>query len=186
MLLQCQCASISISIPNPDSGKDIPLYICHCTQCRRQSSSLFGTSAIFPASIIFPLSDDLKAKLSVWARPTKEGRSMDCYFCNTCGSRLMHLIREPDGLERETVSLKGGCLVESNVGNGKEKVPALDFSKATHLYTTHAVMDLETWLWPGAKRWEGSPEVMEGRPGSPSKPEGPANDGTGVGDEGGK
>ncbi|KAM7202981.1 putative glutathione-dependent formaldehyde-activating enzyme protein [Naviculisporaceae sp. PSN 640] len=163
MFLRCQCASIFVPLTDPPSENHIPLYICHCTQCRLQSSSLFGTSAIFPARVIFPLSDALKSQLSVWTRPTKQGRSMDCYFCKTCGTRVMHRIREADGVERETVTLKGGCVVlgsEEEIKEGVSRV--LDFSRATHLYAGQAVVDLA--MWPGARTYEGSPDVMEGRP----------------------
>jgi hypothetical protein len=124
------------------------VYHCHCTECQKQSSSAFGTSAIFPAQGLFPLSDELKAKLGCWTRPTKEGRTMDCYFCKNCGVRIMHRIREPDGRERDTVSIKGGL------------VQGLRFEGAKHIYVRSAVMEIP----PGAERWEATPDVMEGRP----------------------
>jgi hypothetical protein len=45
----CQCGRVSFKTPLP---KPLALYICHCEECRRQSSSAFGCSAIFPK---FPL-----------------------------------------------------------------------------------------------------------------------------------
>lgn len=41
----CQCGSVTFKTP---LEKPLALYICHCTECRRQTSSAFGTSAIFP------------------------------------------------------------------------------------------------------------------------------------------
>lgn len=77
----------------------------------------------------------------------------------------MHRIRETDGVERETVTLKGGCVflgTEDWEEAEYERARGLDFSRATHLFTAQAVVDLD--MWPGARRYEGSPEAMEGRP----------------------
>lgn len=49
MDVSCQCGAISFKTPLP---KPLAVYICHCDECRRQSSSAFGCSAIFPK---FPL-----------------------------------------------------------------------------------------------------------------------------------
>jgi hypothetical protein len=75
---------------------------------------------------------------------------MDCYFCKSCGVRIMHRIREPDGQERETVSVKGGV------------IEGLCWKGAKHIYTESAVVEIP----PNAERWETTPETMEGRPGS--------------------
>lgn len=45
MEARCQCGSVAFKTPLP---KPLALYICHCASCRRQTSSAFGTSAIFP------------------------------------------------------------------------------------------------------------------------------------------
>jgi len=122
------------------------VYHCHCTECRKQSSSAYGTSAYFPAEGIFPLSDELSAKLSKWTRPANEGRSMDCYFCKECGARVLHRVREADGTERDTVSVKGGL------------VEGLDWSKAVHIYTRSAVIEI-----PEGVKWEAGPGELPGR-----------------------
>ena len=49
----CQCGAVAFKTPLP---KPLALYICHCSECRRQTSSAFGTSAIFPV-FKFPDSD---------------------------------------------------------------------------------------------------------------------------------
>lgn len=100
MKVSCQCGSVGFDTPQ---SKPLALYHCHCTQCQKQSASAFGTSAIFPAEGIFPLSADLQSKLGVWTRPTKEGRTTDGYFCKACGVRVMHRKRNADGSERSMV-----------------------------------------------------------------------------------
>ncbi|KIY04089.1 uncharacterized protein Z520_00781 [Fonsecaea multimorphosa CBS 102226] len=42
---RCQCGSVRFRTPQE---KPIKWYICHCHECRRQSASAFGISAIFP------------------------------------------------------------------------------------------------------------------------------------------
>jgi hypothetical protein len=61
MNASCQCGAISFKTPLP---KPLAVYICHCDECRRQSSSAFGCSAIFPA---FPLPANVKGALSVYS-----------------------------------------------------------------------------------------------------------------------
>ncbi|KAL5602474.1 hypothetical protein FOBRF1_010007 [Fusarium oxysporum] len=63
----------------------------------KQSASAFGTSAIFPADDMWPLSEDVLSKLGVWKRPTDEGNTLECYFCKTCGVRVLHRSVLPDG-----------------------------------------------------------------------------------------
>ncbi|KAK0611450.1 Mss4-like protein [Immersiella caudata] len=146
MNIRCQCSDISF--PLPPNSAPMSVYHCHCTECRKQSSSAFGTSAIFPAQVLFPLTDELRSKLGCWTRPAKEGRTMDCYFCKSCGVRIMHRIREADGEERDTLSVKGGV------------IQGLRWEGAKHIYTRSAVVEIP----PNAERWEATPEAMEGRP----------------------
>lgn len=65
---------------------------------------------------------------------------MDCYFCNTCGVRVFHRIRDEDGTERSTVSVKGGC------------IEGLDWSSGKHIFTRSAVVPIPE----GAERWQAS------------------------------
>ncbi|RYP46118.1 hypothetical protein DL768_007639 [Monosporascus sp. mg162] len=83
MEARCQCGAVQFRTPIPEP---LALYICHCSDCRRQTSSAFGTSAIFPR---FPLpSAEL---LSCYTQPT------DCLGSYT-------------SLSKNVVSVKGGCL----------------------------------------------------------------------------
>ncbi|KAL2405664.1 hypothetical protein ABEF95_010386 [Exophiala dermatitidis] len=43
---RCQCGSVHFTTPLPQPLK---IFICHCLECRRQSASAFGITAIFPA-----------------------------------------------------------------------------------------------------------------------------------------
>lgn len=126
-MVECQCGAVSFNTPTP---KPIGVFHCHCSQCRKQSASAFGTSAVFPADGLFPLSRQLSEKLKIWTRQAKDGRTMDCYFCKECGVRVMHRIREADGRERSTVSIRGGI------------IDGLDWTSGEHIYVESAVVPL--------------------------------------------
>ncbi|KAL2256529.1 hypothetical protein VTK26DRAFT_1531 [Humicola hyalothermophila] len=114
---RCQCGSVTFKTPTP---KPLALYICHCHDCQRQSSSAFSTSAIFPR---FTLPD--AELLSCYRRQTSLGQTMYCYFCKQCGTRLIHTTPG-----RNVVAVKGGCL------------EGLDWSKAIHLWTKSAMVPI--------------------------------------------
>jgi hypothetical protein len=148
MIVSCQCGAVHFETPSP---APLDVYHCHCLECRKQSASAFGTSAIFPARGLFPLPVDLVAKLSCYTRPTDSGGTMDCYFCTQCGVRMFHRGRSPDGTERSTVSIKGGC------------VEGLDWSNGKHIYTRSAVVPIPH----GAEQWRESPEPDAPQPARP-------------------
>ncbi|KAI4860692.1 Mss4-like protein [Hypoxylon rubiginosum] len=132
LTVRCQCGSVSFPTP---AAKPLTLFYCHCTECQKQTSSAFGTSAIFPAAGLFPLAPDLAGRLTRWTRRTEgedggRGRTMDCYFCSACGSRLLHRIVDADGTPRSTVSIKGGC------------VEGLDWTGGMHIYVRSAVIKI--------------------------------------------
>ncbi|KAK8065559.1 hypothetical protein PG997_012306 [Apiospora hydei] len=85
---RCQCGAVQFTTP---LEQPLALYICHCFECRLQTSSAFGTSAIFPK---FHL-------------PNSEGLSCYTYFCRACGTRLIHTTPE-----KNVVSVKGGCITK--------------------------------------------------------------------------
>lgn len=141
MDVQCQCGAVSFRTP---SSVPQAVFHCHCTECQAQSASAFGTSAVFPTDGIFPLGPDLEAKLGLYNRPAERadsGRMVRCYFCKTCGVRLMHLGIEKDGNPRSFVSVKGG------------NIKGLDWSSAIHIYTDSAVVPIP----PGVKSFPRSP-----------------------------
>ncbi|KAL2017669.1 hypothetical protein VTK56DRAFT_1883 [Thermocarpiscus australiensis] len=113
----CECGAVTFKTPTP---KPLALYICHCHDCQRSTSSAFGMSAIFPK---FPLPDaDL---LSCYTRPTSTGLTLYCYFCKRCGTRLIH---STPG--KNVVSVRGRC------------IEGLDWSKAIHLWTKSAMVPI--------------------------------------------
>ncbi|KAK8075990.1 Mss4-like protein [Apiospora phragmitis] len=129
LTVRCQCGNVSFPTP---SAPRIALFHCHCTECQKQSGSAFGTSAIYPAAGLFPLSPALESKLGCYVRSTdkKDGTLMRCWFCRACGSRLFHRLVEPDGSPHGTVSIKGGC------------IKGLDWAGGKHIYMRSAVVNV--------------------------------------------
>ena len=129
---RCQCGRITFTTPSP---KPATIYICHCTQCRHQSSSAFGITAVFPGFRL-PLSTYPKGAIGIYDRPDTRG-----YFCTHCGSRLVHQPLGPDGKEEGELAVKGGCLV----GLTREMM-----GEAFHIWTKEAVVPIPE----GAKAYE--------------------------------
>lgn len=78
----CQCGELRYEI----ACEPVTLYVCHCTDCQKQSSSAFGMSLTIPTSSLKIVSGTMKE----WTRPAQSGASVFCKFCPTCGSRILH------------------------------------------------------------------------------------------------
>ncbi len=78
----CQCRQIQYEI----RAKPLTLYICHCQECQKQSSSAFGMSMPVPRDALVILRGQPKQ----WQRMSDSGREVSCFFCGECGTRLFH------------------------------------------------------------------------------------------------
>ena len=107
----CQCGGVRYAVPR----EPLVFYVCHCTECRKQSSSAFGISFTIARGDLRLL----QGKPHYWLRDTASGHTLECAFCSTCGSRLWH---QSSG-HPATVNIKGGSLDEP-----------LDLGKAVHLW----------------------------------------------------
>ncbi|WP_434045087.1 MULTISPECIES: GFA family protein [Sorangium] len=86
----CSCGAVRFRL----RGEPIRVGLCHCTDCRKVTGSVFLAFAIWPWA-----SFEFTGETRCW-----EGRS----FCPTCGSRLFSL-REEEG----EAEIKLGCLDEA-------------------------------------------------------------------------
>lgn len=108
----CQCGAVRYE----SAGEPLALYVCHCSECRRQSASAFGMSLLVPHSG-FRVT---KGEPKLWTRRADSGRHVHCFFCPVCGTRLWH---EREGFG-ETMTVKAGSLDEP-----------VDMAKAIHIWT---------------------------------------------------
>jgi hypothetical protein len=109
----CQCGEVRFEV----QGRPVDLYVCHCRECQKQSSSAFGISLMVRSVDLVLLAGTPK----VWTRPATLAGSLDCAFCPNCGSRLWHGNSE----QEEVVSIKGGTL---------DRPP--DLTHAKHVWTS--------------------------------------------------
>ena len=129
---RCQCGGAAYAI----AGAPLETYVCHCLECRRQSSSAFGISVIVRAADFSVLRGALKR----WSRPTDSGNTLDCTFCADCGSRLFHASPGED-----VVSVKGGSL---------DAPPEL--TGAVHIWTSRKLPGVV--IPPDAVQFPGEPD----------------------------
>ncbi|KAF8308794.1 hypothetical protein DL93DRAFT_1854398 [Clavulina sp. PMI_390] len=135
MNVSCQCGRVKFVTGTP---KPIALFVCHCKECQKQSASAFSLSAKFPT---FDTDSILSSEyISLYTRISDSGKQRDCYFCNSCGSRLLHLT--PGG---ETITVKGGCI------DDEESV--LDWNKAIHIWCKRAKVAIPE----GVEGWDEEP-----------------------------
>lgn len=78
----CQCGQIRYKI----QAEPLTLYVCHCKECQKQSSSAFGMSMPVPREAVIVLQGQPKQ----WQRIAASGREVSCWFCGDCGTRLFH------------------------------------------------------------------------------------------------
>ena len=94
----CQCQHIQYKIHTEPST----MYLCHCKDCQKQSSSAFGIS-LWVHTNGFEL---ITGELSHWKTHGDSGGTKQCTYCCNCGSRIYHVTGPGDTY----LSLKAGCL----------------------------------------------------------------------------
>src|SRR5262245_32525796 len=109
----CQCGRVRYVAPR----QPLELYVCHCTECRKQSSSAFGVSFVIRRDTFRVLQGDP----AFYTRQTASGHALECAFCPRCGSRLWHQSSGYPG----TLNVKGGSLDEP-----------VDLTDAVHIWTS--------------------------------------------------
>ncbi len=78
----CQCGRIRYTI----GEKPLTLYVCHCTECQKQSSSAFGMSMTVARATLHVTQGTPKA----FSRSAASGHDVVCSYCGDCGTRLFH------------------------------------------------------------------------------------------------
>ena len=84
----CQCGQVRYEI----RAEPLSVYICHCTECQRQTASAFGMSVPVPRPAFVITAGQPKS----WSRTADSGRILDGDLCDVCGVRLAHHPRAND------------------------------------------------------------------------------------------
>jgi hypothetical protein len=95
----CQCGACRYRV----TRAPLTLYVCHCTECQRQSSSGFGMSMPIPAKGL----EITSGAPRLFQRPSASGRAVACAFCPDCGTRLYHQPARDDRLANMTAHRLG-------------------------------------------------------------------------------
>jgi hypothetical protein len=99
----CQCGAVRYEITGPPKV----VYACHCTECQRQSGSAFAMAAVIPQEH-FRITNGTPA---MFVRRTSSTKTMECWFCQACGTRLYHL---PGGAAYPNRNIKPGTLDDAS------------------------------------------------------------------------
>ncbi len=83
-------------------AKAAPLvfYLCHCTECQRQTSSAFGESLRFRAEAV-----EVTGRVKTMQRVSESGKVREGHFCPDCGVRVLH-----STVGADQVNIKAGTL----------------------------------------------------------------------------
>ena len=132
----CQCGGVRYAV-QAETGR---LYVCHCTECRRQSGSAFGLSLeVFRSG--FALT---RGQTKSWTRGADSGGKVVCHFCPDCGTRIWHA----HGPASETLTVKAGTLDEP-----------VDLSDAIHIWTDRRLPGV--MIPEGVRRFPGEPDEAD-------------------------
>ena len=77
----CQCGQLRYRL----KGKPLTFYLCHCTECQRQTSSAFGESLRVNAADM-----EFAGRKAVTRRMAESGTAREGIFCPDCGVRVWH------------------------------------------------------------------------------------------------
>ncbi len=97
----CQCGAVRYEL----SSKPIVFYICHCSECQKQSSSGFGESVRVNIDDL-----EINGEVKTFERGSTSGNILQCDFCPNCGTRLFHRRKS----YATTLNIKGGTFDDTN------------------------------------------------------------------------
>ena len=98
----CQCGAVRYEV----TAEPIILYVCHCRECQRHSSTAFGMSLRVPVAG-FRI---VEGTPRVWDRVADSGNTISGHFCGDCGTRIYHSASH----RPETVNIKAGSLDDTS------------------------------------------------------------------------
>ncbi|TNY23604.1 Mss4-like protein [Rhodotorula diobovata] len=90
----CNCRAVSVELLDGLASETI---LCHCTNCRASSGSLFATIMFKPReSVVIHGAEHVKRYAD---KKTDAGTTLNRNFCGTCGSPVYSFLSEtPDNL----------------------------------------------------------------------------------------
>jgi len=96
----CQCKRFRYKL----TGPPLVFYLCHCTECQRQTSSAFGESLRLYAKHF-----EINSGLSCTERTSVTGKRRQGWFCPCCGVRIWH-----GTVGSDEINIKAGTLDDTS------------------------------------------------------------------------
>lgn len=133
----CQCGAVRYRY----TGEVMNVFVCHCTECQKQSGSACGMGMWLQADRLERLSGTLKQ----WTRRLPSGQDMVCEFCAVCGTRVFHT--SETNRAAGVISIKPGTLDDTSWIDPK-----------SHIWTARA----QPWMMipPQARQHAGNPVTL--------------------------
>ncbi|KAH7360567.1 Mss4-like protein [Rhexocercosporidium sp. MPI-PUGE-AT-0058] len=100
----CNCGRIVVSLPRTSLPSSVTL--CHCSNCRASSGSLFAVNMLTSMADI-----KIEGTPKIHVDIAASGNSVNRHFCGDCGSAIMSVVT----VRPEKSFLKGGLFVKSGV-----------------------------------------------------------------------
>ncbi|KAL4893726.1 Mss4-like protein [Aspergillus ambiguus] len=88
----CYCGAVQLAFPTRGPGL-IDTFLCHCTDCRKITASMFASNFIIADSHLTHLRGRDTLSTFRQSKTIASGKAMTNYFCSTCGS-LMYRVGE--------------------------------------------------------------------------------------------
>ncbi|MCY0096470.1 GFA family protein [Hoeflea ulvae] len=96
----CQCGRIRYRL----RARPLVFYLCHCSECQRQTSSAFGESLRIRSEGL-----DIDPGLRCMSRESESGKQRQGWFCPDCGVRIWH-----GTSGSEEINIKAGTLDDTS------------------------------------------------------------------------
>ncbi|KAL4889410.1 Mss4-like protein [Aspergillus ambiguus] len=104
----CFCGNIRVEF----SGQPTISALCHCSDCRKITGTLYSYSFVIKGSDL-----EITGSPKEIAKVSDSGNHIKNYFCPDCGTPLYGLKVSPSGVRDETVILRAGIFDDIAVLN---------------------------------------------------------------------
>ncbi|KAJ5825296.1 hypothetical protein N7474_002434 [Penicillium riverlandense] len=88
----CYCGAVQLAFPTQGPGL-VDTFICHCTDCRKITASMFASNFIVADTHLRHLRGRETLKTFSQSKTIGSGMAMTNYFCSACGT-LMYRVGE--------------------------------------------------------------------------------------------
>lgn len=96
---RCACGVLTVTA----RGEPLDVYLCSCTDCQRGTGSAFSYAALFPEDKVA-----IAGERRAYRSRGDSGRSIESYFCPTCGTAVAF---HAEGLPG-TIGVPVGCFAD--------------------------------------------------------------------------